>query len=258
MVVLAIRLVDGAMNVRLWIKDREHLFQVLEEIDLEYEKLWGKPLPDALDGSQSESGEEYDQDYYGRYGNYEWNEWHDNHAKNLIDRTQCESVLDVGCGYGNLLLGFLHNGIDAWGLEISKHAVEHASGELKGRIFWGDITKASTLPNRKFDLVIGYDIFEHVPHPETVVANFCGLSSRWLHVKVPDIRGLNPEESLRFDPTHITARSIRFWIEQFERHGFMLVLDEGFTLLKFDPEYALGPTGAPDLHGLFKRRLSYK
>ena len=246
------------MNVREWIKDRNELFGVLEEIDREYERRRGEPLPERLDGTQFPNGKEYDGAYYSRYGNYEWNEWHDNHAKNLINRTGCKSVLDVGCGYGNLLLGFLHNGVDAWGLEISKHAVEHASGELKGRILWGDITKASTLPKRQFGLVIGYDLFEHAPKPETVVANFCRLSKKWLHVKVPDIRGLDEEASRKFDPTHITGRSIKFWIEHFERKGFMLVFDEGFTLLKFDPEYALGPTGAPDLHGLFKRRLAYK
>ena len=255
---MPIRLVDGAMNVRQWIKDRNGLFRVLEEIDLQYERQRGKPVPKCLDGVQSPNGREYDEAYYSRYGDYKWNEWHDNHAKNLIDRTKCESVLDVGCGYGNLLLGFLHNSIDAWGLEISKHAVEHASGELKGRILWGDITKASTLPKRQFGLVIGYDLFEHAPRPEQVVANFCSLSSKWLHVKVPDIRGLDQEESRKFDPTHITGRSIKFWIEEFERNGFMLVFDGGFTLLKFDPDYALGPTSAPDLHGLFKRRLSYK
>lgn len=255
---MPIRLVDGAMEIRQWIKDREHLFQVLDDIDLEYEKLWGKPLPESLDGVQSQDGKEYDEAYYSRYGNYEWNEWHDNHARNLIERTGCKSVLDVGCGLGNLVLGFLHNEIDAWGLEISKHSVQYASGELNGRILWGDITRESTLPKRQFDLVIGYDIFEHAPHPIEVVSNFCSLSSRWVHLKAPDIRGLDPIESKKFDPTHITGRSIKFWIEQFEAHGFMLVFDEGFTILKFDPEYALGATGAPDLHGLFKRRLVYK
>lgn len=253
-----IRLVDGAMNIRSWIKDRNALFKVLEEIDSEYEKLRGEPLPKSLDGVQSADGKEYDEAYYGRYGYYEWNEWHDGHAKNLIERTRCKSVLDVACGLGNIVLGFLHNGVDAWGLEISKYSVEHASGELEGRILWGDIKKASTLPKRQFDLVIGYDVFEHVPQPKEMVANFCGLSSRWLHVKVPDIRGLNQEESRKFDPTHVTGRSIKFWIEEFERNGFMLVFDEGFTLLKFDPKYALGATGAPDLHGLFKRRVQYR
>jgi hypothetical protein len=76
-------------------------------------------------------------------------------------------------------------------------------------------------------------------------------------VKAPDIRGLNPEEGAVFDPTHVTGRSINWWIEQFEKNGFSLIMDERFTWLKWDPEYALAPVGAPDLHGLFKKRVSY-
>lgn len=253
---MPIRLVDGAMKILDWIPDREALMSKIEEIERFYEFKIGK-LKD-LDGVQSP--EDYDSQYYTRYGNYEWTQWHDDHAKVLKQRTRCESMIDVGCGYANIVLGFLHNGVDAYGLEYSIHAVEHASQnpELNGRVFWGDIKDEATLPNRKFQLSIGYDLFEHVPKPEAVVTNFCNLSSKWLHVKVPDIRGLNQEESRRFDASHVTGRSLKWWISQFESHGFQLVMDAGFTLLKFDPEYAFAGAGAPDLHALFKRKLNYK
>ena len=248
---MPIRLVDGAMKTIREIKDRASLIIELENIESYYEKLLGHPLKD-LDGVQLPEGEEYDEAYYKRYSEYHWTPWHNGHALNLINRTMCRSALDVGCGYGNFVLGFLHKGVDAWGLEYSRHCVERASGELKGRVLWGDIKNEETLPRRKYDLVIGYDLFEHVPEPEAVVRNFCNLSSRWLHIKVPDIRGLDLEESRKFDASHITGRSISWWINEFEGNGFILLMDNEYTLLKYDPEYAQGATGAPDLHAIMR------
>jgi len=239
------------MEVVRWLNTKNDLYAVLSEI----EEFYGHP--EDLDGEQDPEGGDYGGEYFHRWMQ-DFTDWHVGHARNLLDRTECSSVLEVGCGMGNFVRAFNRIGVEAWGLDISRHAVENCHPEIRGRILWGDLSKSETLPKRRFDLVIGYDVFEHVTFPLLVVRNVCNLSSRWLHVKVPDIRGLNQEESRRFDPTHICGRSIKWWIERFEANGFNLILDENYTKLKWDPEYALGPTGAPDLHGLFKRVVKYR
>jgi len=246
---LPIPLVDGAMQLVRMLEPGE-LYSLLEEI----EEFYGHP-PD-LDGVQSPRGDDYGGDYFGRWMQ-DFNEWHVGHARNLRDRTGCGSMLEVGCGMGNIVRGFKRIGVDAWGLDISRYVVDNCDPEIRGRVLWGDLSRAETLPRKRYDLVIGYDVFEHIPDPERVVGNVCGLSYRWLHVKVPDIRGLDPEEGRKFDATHITGRSIGWWIEEFSRNGFTLIFDEGYTKIKWDPEYALAPTGAPDLHGLFRKKIAY-
>lgn len=246
---MPIRLVDGAMETVRELADRDELFAVLGEI----EEFYGHP--DEWDGE--ESPEDYGEAYFKRW-NQDFTDWHIGHTRNLIERTHCRSALDVGCGMGNMVRGFLRNGVDAWGVEISRYAVENCDEEIRGRVLWGDLTRVETLPQRRFDLVLAYDLVEHVPKPEIAVPNLCGLSGRWIHVKAPDIRGLDKEECRRFDSTHITGRSIRWWIERIEECGFSLVLDYDYTLLKWDPEYGLSSVGAPDLHGLFKRKVMYR
>lgn len=243
--------VDGDFNLIKMLHTKAELMELLEEI----EDFYGHP--EDLDGEQDPEGGDYGESYFHRWMQ-SFNEWHVGHARNMVERTGCSSVLEVGCGMGNFVRAFNRIGVDAWGLEISRYAVENCHLEVKGRILWGDIATVETLPKRGFCLVMGYDVFEHAPHPVDVVRNVCSMSQRWLHVKVPDIRGLDQEESRKFDHTHITGRSIGWWIHEFEENGFTLIFDVDYTKLKWDPEYALGPTGAPDLHGLFRRRVRYK
>lgn len=248
---MPIRLVDGAMNLVRMLNSREEFYSLLDEI----EEFYGHP--ENLDGIEDSGGADYGEEYFKRWLQ-EFTDWHVGHAESLRNRTGCTSVLDAGCGVGNIVRGFLRIGVDAWGLDISRYVVESCDLEIRGRILWGDMSKAGTLPKRTYDLVLCYDTVEHAPDPEAVVKNLCGLSEKWLHVKAPDIRGLNPGEGAVFDPTHITGRSIGWWVERFELNGFSLIMDERFTWLKWDPEYALAPVGAPDLHGLFKKRVEYR
>lgn len=242
---------DGAFTLIKLINTRSELFTVLGEI----EEFYGHP--DDWDGKQDSEGGDYREEYFERW-RQEFTDWHVRHAKNLFNRTGCAAALDAGCGVGNIVRGFLRVGVDAWGFDISRYVVENCDPEIRGRILWGDLSRAETLPKRQYDLVIGYDLVEHVPDPETSVRNLCNLSRKWIHVKAPDIRGLNKEESVKFDPTHITGRSIGWWINCFDMNGFSLIFDEGYSILKWDQKYALSPVGAPDLHGLFKRKMLYK
>lgn len=238
-----IALVDGAMNFIRYL-GYEEFYKVLDEIEEFYKH------PADLDGVQGEYGE----DYFKRWMQ-DYTSWHVDHARNLKERTRCSSAIDVGCGVGNIVRGLLEVGVDAWGVDFSRYVVEHSDPSIRDNMLWGDLTKRETLPSRKFDLAIAYDVFEHVPMPETAVRNFCWLSRSWVHVKVPDIRGVNDVESKQFDPTHITGRSIKWWLEVFRSEGFELIMDERYTKLKWDSAYGYAPVGAPDLHALLRRRF---
>ena len=247
---MPIHLVDGAMNIRRTMLNWTDFYSALEEIEKFYKH------PKNLDGEQDPEGKDYDKVYFTRFMP-EFNDWHTGHAKNLRDRTHCRTAVEAGCGVGNITRGLIKVGVDAYGFDISHYVVDSCPPELEGKLLWGDVLRKETLPDRKFDLVIAYDLLEHVPTPEQSVRNLCSLSSRWMHIKVPDIRGLDPEESRKFDPTHITGRSIRWWIDEFGKNGFLLAFDEAFTKLKWDSEYAYAAVGAPDLYGLF-RKVKYR
>jgi len=70
------------------------------------------------------------------------------------------AILDLGCANGTVLTCLADLGIRADGVEISPSAVAHADPRVRSRIHIGSV---EDLPSdRRFRLVSGLDIFEHV------------------------------------------------------------------------------------------------
>ncbi|KKQ01590.1 MAG: Aspartate/glutamate/uridylate kinase [Candidatus Roizmanbacteria bacterium GW2011_GWA2_36_23] len=72
-----------------------------------------------------------------------------------------KSCLDVGCGTGRLIGILRFFGIDAYGIDVSKHAIELASKAVKPFLKTGDITNLP-FKDSQFDLVISYDVLERI------------------------------------------------------------------------------------------------
>ncbi len=72
-----------------------------------------------------------------------------------------KNCLDVGCGTGKLIKWLRFFGIETYGVEISKDAIDIARGYIRPFIKQGDIVN---LPyeNNKFNLVLTFDVFEHI------------------------------------------------------------------------------------------------
>lgn len=85
-----------------------------------------------------------------------------------------KSALDIGCGGGDLVQRLIPKGFDAYGVDVSEHAVKNCSPEMKYRLALTDITTcpehlypantpepAGPFPN-KFDLILATDLLEHI------------------------------------------------------------------------------------------------
>ena len=81
-------------------------------------------------------------------------------------RSEC-TVLDIGCGYGNHLAAVASRGWRCFGIEPS----DHARGVAKQRL--GEaahiVEGAADLFPHKFDLVLLFDVIEHLPSPYAVL-----------------------------------------------------------------------------------------
>ncbi|MFQ6126793.1 MAG: class I SAM-dependent methyltransferase [Candidatus Heimdallarchaeota archaeon] len=99
---------------------------------------------------------------------------HFERAGKLISIAQnCSTILDVGCGYGDLLLEFCARGRDTVGIDIDGRRVSIAKinfdkGSLRGGFIRCD---AHFLPfkNKGFDFSFCNQVIEHVMMPEVVV-----------------------------------------------------------------------------------------
>jgi SAM-dependent methyltransferase len=115
------------------------------------------------------------------------------------------SVLEVGCGSGMMLAGFRRRGWRVLGTERNEEAAEHGRRTLGLDIVSGDLAQ---LPqDARFDLIVLFQVLEHVDDPVSVLAecarrlgpggkvvvnvpNFASWQSRfardrWLHLDVP-------------------------------------------------------------------------
>jgi len=82
-------------------------------------------------------------------------------------------LLDVGCGPGLLVEAALARGYDAHGIDASAHAIERARGALGARVRTGTLDAADF--DEPFDLITGFDVFEHLYRPRAFVRRLASL-----------------------------------------------------------------------------------
>ncbi|MDK2373317.1 MAG: class I SAM-dependent methyltransferase [Candidatus Korarchaeota archaeon] len=133
-----------------------------------------------------------------------------------------ESVkwLDIGCGTGSMIKELLDLGIDAYGIEISRAAIEMAPTKVKSRIVEASILKIPFIDS-EFHVVSAIDVVEHV-HPRDIfqaISEICRIMrpSGYLILTTA-----NPCKASRwlYDLTHINVRPLRFWKDLLEDSCF--------------------------------------
>jgi SAM-dependent methyltransferase len=124
-------------------------------------------------------------------------------------------VLDAGCALGLLVEALRERGVEAFGLDLSPYAIEHAHDSVKAFCRTGSITGDL---GGDFDLIVSIEVVEHMParEAEEAIANICAHTSDVLFSSSPvDHR----------EPTHINVQQPEYWAEQFARHGFFRDVD---------------------------------
>ncbi len=77
-------------------------------------------------------------------------------------------VLDVGCATGNLLNALRRHGWEVYGVEPNARAAAYARQRLGLSVFTGELWDAH-FPDSWFDLVIFWDVLEHMHDPKGVL-----------------------------------------------------------------------------------------
>ncbi len=78
-----------------------------------------------------------------------------------INKLKGTSVLDVGCGNGNML-SYLSKKFKKFGIDIDDNAIKNS--QKYGVIFKKDLNRKITLP-KKYDIIIIYHVIEHLKEP---------------------------------------------------------------------------------------------
>ena len=141
-----------------------------------------------------------------------------------LEITENQSILDFGCAKGYVVKAFrlLHR--QAYGVDISKYAIQCAPRDVENYIKLIDDTDKIPLihKNKKYDWVIAKDVFEHIDYNsiDCVLKNIREACDNIL-VVVPlgDGKTYNVP-SYELDKTHIIREDLSWWHNKLSTSGF--------------------------------------
>lgn len=136
-------------------------------------------------------------------------------------------ICDVGCGRGQFVWALRTLGVEAWGFDFSKWAIENKyKGVQDGWIIQWDATKGWPYGDKSFDLVLALDIMEHVYEDDLnfVINQMYRVSKKWVFLQIGSTPAggyiLKKGESVPIElevntvAGHVTVCKREWWIEK--------------------------------------------
>lgn len=124
------------------------------------------------------------------------------------------SVVDFGCAKGFFVRAMVEGGFDAWGIDISRYALDHCDPTVKNRL---SRPKDSI---RTYDAGFVKDTLEHVAYEDLdgVLEYMKGICRRWL-VIVPIAKlGTYVCREYESDATHIIREPAEWWLNKLAKY----------------------------------------
>ena len=116
-----------------------------------------------------------------------------------------KTVIDLGCGCGDLTHVFLNNGVDAYGLEGTENCIPELMFPA-ARLTVHDLREPIKSP-RKYDLLTCLEVAEHIDSErvDQFIRNLASFSDRWL-------MSINPNPG----KYHFTVQPFHWWAQKIE------------------------------------------
>jgi hypothetical protein len=200
------------------------------------------------------SGEQYDSDYFLRgkltgkslYVDYHWMpELTVPMVQRIMEHLGIisgESILDFGCARGYTVKALRILGQNAYGIDISKWAIDNADENTKPYLTW---TLGSV--HSQYDWIIAKDVLEHIPYVHLTINELISSANKGLFVVVP----LSPFNGAHYviedyekDITHCQRHTLLAWASMFLRPGWSVEMSYRVPGVKDNwatkPEWAKG------------------
>jgi hypothetical protein len=144
-----------------------------------------------------------------------WLEFFGALADQIVQTVAPRTVLDCGCAMGFLVEALRARGVEAFGFDISRYAIEQVAEDARPYCWAGSLL--DPLPGR-YDLVVCIEVLEHLEQvdSERALENMCRWSDDILFSSSP---------SDLDEPTHFNVQPVEYWAELFSRQGFLRQLE---------------------------------
>lgn len=139
-------------------------------------------------------------------------------AQFLNNKYKPVKILDIGCAKGFLVKAFLDLGVEVWGVDISKYAVEESPRNIRERLKVANIEVEIPFLNNFFDLVTAIDIIEHLSSPTKALKEIHRILLPKGRVCIVTI---TPNfNKIACDISHVNVHNARYWKKMFRDSGF--------------------------------------
>lgn len=101
----------------------------------------------------------------------------------LLSDVTYDNLLEIGCGEGHIQTLLTPN--KAVAMDIDFPIVKDAMQRYSPSLYAVADGTAMPLPDKHFDMVLGIEVMEHVPHPERFIQEAVRLSRRYCLFSVP-------------------------------------------------------------------------
>jgi SAM-dependent methyltransferase len=172
----------------------------------------------------------YGYDYFDGHRKYGFGGYHYDGrwipvAKNIREHYKLNPgalVLDVGCAKGYLVHALYHEGMQAFGVDISRYALRHCPTDIIGRISYGDILDLC-YPDNSFDLVISINTIHNI-HESLISLCFkeiLRVSKKHCFITVDSY--YTEEQRKDFEAWCLTAKTHMYpeeWVKTFKENNY--------------------------------------
>lgn len=140
---------------------------------------------------------------------------YDTIAARIVDDFSPKNMLDTGCNKGFLVECLRNKGVDAFGIDISKYAINSAHESIRD---YCRVASISDPLDKMYDVIISVEVLEHIEksESETAIANLCNHTDKILFSSSPHDYG---------EVTHINVQPPEVWAQIFARNNFYRDLD---------------------------------
>lgn len=179
----------------------------------------------------------YDEEYFERgvvtgvsgYMNYSWMPEQTlrmaHYFVNNIPILSGQSVLDFGCAKGYVVKALRLLDVDAHGVDVSRYAIDCADKSVAPHCSLIEGCADPALFSRNYDLMLSKDVFEHIPESAlrtlmTRALSHVGRIFTAIPLGQDNDSGKFVVPAYNLDVTHITAKTLGWWLDLFESCGW--------------------------------------
>ena len=153
-------------------------------------------------------------------------------VRELLGSIEYGSVLEVGCGPGDLATRILPPQVDYLGIDIDETEIEIARKQHPHLSFQAGSAYELPVESNAYDLVVACEVLEHLEDPAKALAEIDRVSKRWVLASVP------------WEPPWRMLNMLRgkYWssfgntpghVQHFSRKSFLGLLSTRFEVIAF-------------------------